>query len=78
LRVTVAAVGALRRHLLAGQAERVLDLPEGATLTDLARALDADPDELPLARRGDGAILRDGTALREGDHVELFAPVGGG
>ena len=77
MRVTVSAFGDLRRHLLDGQPERELELPEGAVLADIARALDADPDELPLARR-DGAVLRDGEFLRDGDRVELFAPIGGG
>ncbi len=77
MRVTVAAFGDLRRHLLGGQPERELELPEGAALADVARALDADPDELPLARR-DGTMLREGEPLRDGDRVELFAPIGGG
>ncbi|HEX6799778.1 MAG TPA: MoaD/ThiS family protein [Ktedonobacterales bacterium] len=78
MRVTVSAFGDLRRHLLGGQPERELELPEGAVLADIARALDADPDELPLARYADGAVLREGDSLREGDRVELFAPIGGG
>jgi sulfur carrier protein ThiS len=77
VRVTVSAFGDLRRHLLGGVQERTLELPEGAVLADIARALDADPDELPLARRDD-AVLREGVALREGDRIELFAPIGGG
>lgn len=77
MRVTVSAFGDLRRHLLGGQPERELELPAGAVLADVARALDADPDELPLARR-DGAVLREGVPLRDGDRVELFAPIGGG
>lgn len=78
MRVTVAAFGELRRYLLAGASERALDLSEGATLADLAHALAIDPEDLPLARRADGAILREGAALRDGDRIELFAPIGGG
>ncbi len=77
MRVTVEAYGELRRYLLAGEPQREVELPDGATLADLARALDAEPDELPLARRGD-AIIRDEAPLHDGDHIELFAPVGGG
>ena len=78
MRVTVAAFGELRRHLLAGERERALELSEDATLADLARALAVDPEELPLARRSDGAILREDAALHDGDCIELFAPIGGG
>ena len=77
MRVTVEAYGELRRYLLAGEPQRDVELANGATLADLARALDAEPDDLPLARRGD-AIIRDEAPLRDGDHIELFAPVGGG
>ncbi len=77
MRVTVAAYGELRRYLLGGQPERALDLPDGGTLVDLAHALDTDPDDMALDRRN-GAVLRDDTPLREGDRIELFAPVGGG
>jgi len=83
MRVTVEAFGELRRYLLGGEPERVVELPEGATLADLARALDTDPDDLPLARRtlSDGsnpAMLHEESALHDGDRIELFAPVGGG
>ncbi len=77
MRVTIAAYGELRRHLLGGQPERTLDLPANATLADVARALDTEPEELMLARR-ESALLREGSALRDGDRIELFAPVGGG
>jgi sulfur carrier protein ThiS len=77
MRVVVAAHGELRRHLLAGDPHRALELPSGATLSDVASALGVAPEELALARRGDG-LVREGTLLREGDVIELFAPVGGG
>ena len=77
MRVTVAAYGELRRHLLAGWPQRELELPAGATLAEVASALGVEPEELALARRGD-AILREGTPLAGGDRIELFAPVGGG
>jgi len=77
MRVTVAAHGELRRHLLAGAPRREVELPEAATLADLALALGVEAEELALARRSDG-VLREGTLLREGDLIELFAPVGGG
>lgn len=75
--VTVAAYGEPRRYLLGGQPERTVELPEGATLADLAHALNAVPDELPLVRRESG-VVREGMRLRDGDRLELFAPVGGG
>ncbi|MEO7003387.1 MAG: MoaD/ThiS family protein [Ktedonobacterales bacterium] len=85
MRVTVEAFGELRRYLLGGAPVRTVELPEGATLADLACALDADPDDLPLARRSRrrsdsraGDMLREESALCDGDRIELFAPVGGG
>jgi sulfur carrier protein ThiS len=77
MRVVVSAHGDLRRHLLGGMAERSVDLQAGATLGDLTAALGAEPDDAVLARRG-ADVLRDHAALADGDHVELFAPIGGG
>jgi len=77
MRITVSAYGELRRYLLGGEPQREVELANGATLADLAKALDATPDDLPLARRGDD-ILREEATLRNGDRIELFAPVGGG
>lgn len=77
MHVTVVAFGDLRRYLLDGAPERTIELAEGATLAEVAQALGAEPDELPLARRG-VEVVREATPLRDGDHIELFAPVGGG
>lgn len=77
MRITVSATGDLRRYLLAGEAERLVELAPGATLDDLTATLGADPNDAILARRG-SAILREGATLADGDHIELFAPVGGG
>ncbi|HEY7983643.1 MAG TPA: MoaD/ThiS family protein [Ktedonobacterales bacterium] len=77
MRVVVLAHGEARRYLLAGQPERAVDLPRGATLAELVTALGASPDDALLARR-DGAVIREAAALAEGDRVELFLPVGGG
>lgn len=77
MRVVVSASGDLRRHLLGGSVERSVDLQAGATVGDLAQALGAGPDDALLARRGT-VVLREDAALAEGDHIELFAPVGGG
>jgi hypothetical protein len=62
VRVIVTAFGDLRRHLLDGAPQRTLG---------------AEPDELPLARRG-VEIVREATPRRDGDQIELFAPIGGG
>jgi sulfur carrier protein ThiS len=77
MRIVVSAYGDLRRYLLDGEPERTLELASGATLGDLTRALGADPNDAILARRGSG-VLREEAPLADGDHVELFAPVGGG
>jgi sulfur carrier protein ThiS len=77
MRIVVCAFGDLRRHLLDGVPERAVELPPGATLADLTLALGAEPDDAILARRG-ADVLREHSALADGDRVELFAPVGGG
>ncbi len=77
MHVVVSAHGDLRRHLLGGTAERSVELAVGATLADLTAALGAEPDDAILARRGP-EVLREQAPLAEGDHIELFAPVGGG
>jgi sulfur carrier protein ThiS len=77
MHVVVAASGELRRYLLSGAPERTVELTSGATLADLADALGAHPDDALLARRGPD-LLREHSALADGDRVELFAPVGGG
>jgi sulfur carrier protein ThiS len=77
MRITISAYGEVRRYLLGGERERALELAEGATLADLARALEAGPDDFFVARRDDG-VLREESPLRDGDRIELFAPVGGG
>jgi sulfur carrier protein ThiS len=77
MRVTVLAHGEARRYLLAGQTERSVELPAGATLADLVASLGASPDDALLARRGD-AVIREPAVLADGDQVELFLPIGGG
>ena len=77
MRITVSAYGEFRRYVLGGQAVRTVELPEGATLNEVASVLQVNPDELLLARRS-GELVRESTVLHEGDHIEFFAPVGGG
>ena len=77
MHVVVAAYGDLRRHLLGGAAERHVDVPAGATLTDVVEALGGGPDEVVLGRRGSD-VLRENSPLADGDVIELFAPIGGG
>ena len=77
MRIVVSAYGDPRRYLLNGEPERTVELEAGATLADLIRALGADPNDAILARRASG-VLREEVSLADGDHVELFAPVGGG
>ncbi|HEX9414235.1 MAG TPA: MoaD/ThiS family protein [Ktedonobacterales bacterium] len=77
MRVIVSAYGDLRRHLLAGEPERAVELRMGATLAELTEELGAGPDDAILARRG-STVLREASVLADGDYVELFAPVGGG
>ncbi|MBX3442582.1 MAG: MoaD/ThiS family protein [Planctomyces sp.] len=68
---------------LAGASELALDLPEGATVQDLRRALEAAaPDLAPLSPRLHIAVnsryAADGDVIPPGAELACFPPVSGG
>jgi len=70
-----------------GWAEKDIELPEGATIADLLRAIGL-PEALEELKRGRGIVLRNGRnvlvgkgpeeRLSDGDTVVIFPPAGGG
>ncbi len=70
-----------------GWAEREVELPDGATVAELLKAIGL-PDAVEELRQGRGIILRNGRnvllskgadePLSDGDTVVVFPPAGGG
>ena len=56
------------------------ELPGGATVADLVRALALRPEQVAVERNGElvPRAAHERTELREGDRVELVTLVGGG
>ena len=55
----------------------VVELPDGATLTDLYQTLRLPADEIKLAYVN-GRVQLEDWQLQPGDEVGIFPPVGGG
>jgi protein-tyrosine phosphatase/sulfur carrier protein ThiS len=77
MRVRFSTVGPLRRYLPEGSDSVELDLPGGATAADLLERLDITWGETGIIQIN-GVLADDDTPLRDGDAVEVFAPIGGG
>jgi MoaE-MoaD fusion protein len=81
MRISIAAFAGVR-ELLADQ-RAVLDLPDGASVGDAWKALEArQPALIPLAASTrlarNGRIASSGDVLGDGDELALLPPVGGG
>ena len=81
MEVTIRMFATLRQE--AGWAERVVDVPGGATLQDLMAQLEADEAGVRLSGRPVYAAVnreyaKPETVLQAGDEVALFPPVSGG
>ena len=59
-----------------------VELPEGSSMEDAAKAAGADPDARGVAVALDGEVVPRGeladTTLRDGQRVEVVAAIGGG
>ena len=76
MKVTVRAWGNLRRFLPDGEGSAVVQVPDGATIDDLACQLDMQHDLYAAAING--AVAPFSTPLNAGDHVFLFDHLHGG
>ena len=77
MRVTVEALGNLRRHLRGSGNSVALELPEGSTVRDALSAAGVPADASWNASIG-GRLVYAETALEDSDRVLIFAPIGGG
>jgi len=77
MKLTVHLFGDLRRFLPRGQEQLDLDLPDGATPSDVLESIGIHPGEVWLVR-ANKQVITEQTALGDGDVLEIFEPVGGG
>ena len=77
MRIRVTTYGFAGRLLEASGRPVDIELPEGATATQVISALEIDSEEIALVTVN-GRRTAEGARLSPGDHVRLFAPVGGG
>ena len=76
MRVTVRFFAGLRERAVTGRRE--LDLPDGATVSDVWPALDLGPEPPGLLYAVNRAYAEREALLAEGDEVALIPPVSGG
>ena len=76
--VEVRLFATLRRHAPANpNGVLAVDVPEGSTVLDVAKAINIDPNEIHLIMvNGTGCGFEQ--AISDGDRIGLFPPVGGG
>ena len=77
MRVTVEVLGHIRNLLPEGESSASLDLPEGSTVGDALRAIGV-PDGEQWNAGVDGQLVDAHTALKEGNRLLVFTPIGGG
>jgi hypothetical protein len=77
MRVTVKLHGILRKFLPAGANDAVLELREGAGVTDAITALGIPPDHAKIIISGDDQ-LEPASVLHDGQELNLFPPLAGG
>lgn len=79
MRVTVKLFATLVRYKLGTKVGKSfeMELPEGAVVLDLINTLKIPPEETHIVFVNN-IIQETGWALKEGDGVGLFPPVGGG
>jgi sulfur carrier protein ThiS len=76
MQVTVRAWGNLRRFLPNGEGSAAVQVPDGASIDDLAHQLDMQHDLYAAALNG--AVVPFSTQLNAGDQVFLFDHLHGG
>ena len=59
-----------------GEVDKSVQLPDGATVLDLLKALDMRPDAWIASR--EGKAIPDDSPLKDGDSIRLLSVVSGG
>lgn len=81
--MTVRVLAFARLRELLGFNERALEVPDGATLSDLWAQLARQASALEPLRAStrfarNGTLVQAGAGLHDGDEIALLPPVGGG
>lgn len=77
MRVTIEAVGPIRRFLEKGASPVSLDLPRGSTVSDALHAIGV-PDSQGWNASIEGQLVYSDRELQEGECVLVFSPITGG
>ncbi|MCL5074542.1 MAG: MoaD/ThiS family protein [Chloroflexi bacterium] len=77
MKISIRLFGDLRRFLAPGQDTLEVVLSEGSTVHDLIRTLNLPHGEIWVVSIN-GTLATREQDLKDGDKVEIFAPVGGG
>ena len=79
MHVTVKVFASLKRYLPEDRADHPFDMeiPEGATLEDVVRLIGLPSDEVKVTFVN-GRTEELTHALRDGDEIGIFPPIGGG
>ena len=77
MRVTIEALGALRKYLPEGENRTAAELPEGGTVADALASIGAPP-ETQYNAAIEGQLVYTDTVLKDGDCLLLFTPIEGG
>ncbi len=77
MRVTIEALGALRRYLPEDEKTTTVELSEGGTVADALASIGA-PLETQYNAAIKGQLVYTGTVLKDGDCLLLFTPIEGG
>jgi sulfur carrier protein ThiS len=77
MKVTIEALGALRKYLPEGERSITAELPDGSTVGDALVSMGAPP-EIQYNASIKGQLVYTDTVLDNGDRLLLFTPIEGG
>jgi len=77
MKVTIEALGALRKFLQEGESSITVELPHGSTVAEALASMGAPP-ETQYNASIKGQLVYTYTALTDGDRLLLFTPIEGG
>ena len=77
MRITIKLYGNLRKHLPQKKQDAQLEIESGTTIRELLARFGVPDSNVWMTAINDH-VVDDSTALRDGDLLEVFEPVGGG